>query len=98
MTNTQQIVNEVVDAITASGKTFQSIKREAIYQFLYKRDVPKDMWEGLYDKISESYAPKSTKSKTNATKVQQKDYYSNSHNETKKRTPRKSILGPVKKI
>lgn len=107
--NKQEILNSVRDAITASSKKFDEIKKESFLAFFDKEGVPKKMWESLYSELESMYHPKKKKSydRVEATddtthKISESkplDYYSNNRqNEVKQRTPRKSIFGEISKI
>jgi predicted DNA-binding transcriptional regulator AlpA len=90
----QDVTNELSDAITASGKKFNEIKKSSIYDFLAKREVPKEMYDTIYNKLAGIPTPGNIKSK-NVTFTEE---YSSSINEVKKREPRKTIFGEIKKI
>ncbi len=99
MKNKQEVVNSLVDAITASGQKFSEISKDAIFAFLKKEGLPNNTWEDIYKKISEVYNPKieqRTEDRKHMSTVV--DYSNNSHNDVKVRQPRKSVFEPITKI
>lgn len=100
--NKQEIINLVNDAIVASSKKFKEIKKESFFSFFQERGLDKNQWESLYNELCEIHDPK-PKKKSNRDDSQNHfkeniDYYSSTHNDVKKREPRKSIFGKIVKI
>lgn len=107
--NKEEIVNSVRDAVTASGKKFNEIKKESFLNFFQKEGIPKNIWESLYSELEQMYHPKKKSSYTErpeamddtVAKINEAkpvDYSSNSQNDVKQRTPRKNIFGEIAKI
>lgn len=100
------VIKSVMDAIVASGKKFVEIPKESFYNFFKGEGIEKKHWESLYSELESIYKPK--KKETPMEMVSgfvtmdgthhKVDYYSNSHNDVKKREPRKSIFGEISKI
>jgi len=91
----QNLLNAVADAITASGKKFSDIKKDAIFSFFSQEGVPKSSWEDLYNRLRLMYQTPIIKNKQSTSVV---DYSNTSHNDVKVRQPRKSIFSDIKKI
>ena len=99
----KELLNQLVDAVTASGKKFKDIDKNAIFSFLNKEGAPKNTWDSIYEKL-ENVFNGSTSGSAGFAKEDRKhrsaivDYTDNSHNDVKVRQPRKSVFGEVKKI
>ena len=108
----KQALKVSMDAIVASGKKFIEIPKESFYNFFKGEGIEKKLWEPLYEELSEIYSPKKKKVERPSTSQPEMmsgfvtmdgthhkvDYYSNTHNDVKKREPRKSIFGEISKI
>lgn len=102
-----EIVNTLMDAITASGKKFTEIPKETIFEYLKKVGVPTNKHNDIYKNLGESYGIKSNygtsgsvtmgDSQRNSTK-QIVDYTDTTHNDVKKREPRKTVFSEIKKL
>lgn len=100
--NNQEGINQLIDAITTSGKKFKEIPKETIFNFFKKIGIDKNEWNSLYSTASEYFYPKSTKPTVNGDTQQHFnkniDYYSSSLNDVKKRIPKKNVIGEITKI
>lgn len=106
--NRKEIVNALVDAITASGKKFAEISKDSIYGFLKREGIEEKHWNSIYDDLEEIYIPTSKKKKQNPNQGHigmsqtgshtHVDYSDSSHNDVKVRQPRKSVFSDIKKI
>jgi hypothetical protein len=95
----KEIVNTLVDAITASGKKFTEIGKDAVFGFLKREGISEKHWEGIYERLKEVYVPKKQKLyQGSVSQAAQVDYSDSSHNNVKVREPRKSIFSEIKKI
>ena len=103
----QNVTNALVDAITASGKKFTEIGKDAIFGFLKREGVSEKHWGGIYESLEEIYGTKKKKntnmSQGTVTMEQMMnkyhvDYSDSSHNDVKVRHPRKSVFSEIKKI
>jgi len=92
-------VLQLVDAITASGKKFTDVSKDAIFSFLEREGVSKKSWESIYEELRQIYHPSSKpvkEDRKNASAVV--DYTDSSHNDVKTRQPRKTVFSEIKKI
>ena len=55
--DTNQLVNQISDSITASGKKFKDISKESIFSLLDRSGIPKKTWESIYDQLEKLYVP-----------------------------------------
>lgn len=96
----QNVTNALVDAITASGKKFTEIGKDAIFGFLKREGVSEKHWNGIYESLEEIYGTKKKKNSkgTMGQMINHVDYSDSSHNDVKVRQPRKSIFSEIKKI
>lgn len=92
--NTTELLKTLSDAVTASGKSLSEIGKEPIFEFLKRNETPKNLWEGIYEKLRHIHAPQNV-STAIGSKV---DYTDNSHNDVKYREPRKKVFSEIKKI
>lgn len=90
-------VSQLVDAITASGKKFTDVSKDAIFAFLEREGVSKKSWESIYDELRNIYHPSSKKEVKNVSSPVV-DYTDSSHNDVKVRQPRKSVFSEITKI
>ena len=97
--NMNMIINQLIDAVVASGKKLEEIGKDPIFKFLEKQGIPKPEWGNIYDDLKKSMGIKD-KSKKSDVQVEQKvvDYSDNSHNDVKVRQPRKSVFSEIKKL
>ena len=103
MADTQAVINQLIDAITGSGKSFNAIDKSAIVTFLQKNGIPSRDFDKVYKQIQEYYNPKSKSTTSKQTETERSltpavDYSDNSHNDVKVRTPRKSVFNEIVKI
>ena len=89
------IIDRLVDAISSSGKTFNQISKENIYQFLNSEKIDKSTWPDIYEKLSQYY---NSVNKVGNINTQAVDYGDSSHNDVKVRQPKKSVFSEIKKI
>jgi hypothetical protein len=47
----KELLNQLVDAVTASGKKLKDIDKGAIFAFLNKEGAPKNTWDSIYEKL-----------------------------------------------
>ncbi len=90
-------VSQLVDAITASGKNFSDVSKDAIFAFLEREKVSKTSWESIYDELRQIYHPSSKKEDKKSMSAVV-DYTDSSHNYVKVRQPRKSVFSEITKI
>ena len=90
-------VSQLVDAITASGKKFTDVSKDAIFGFLEREGVSKKSWESIYDELRQIYQP-STKKEDRKHLSSVVDYTDSSHNDVKVRQPRKTVFSEITKI
>ena len=88
-------VSQLVDAITASGKKFTDVSKDAIFAFLEREGVSKKSWESIYDELRNIYHPSKEVKNVSSPVV---DYTDSSHNDVKVRQPRKSVFSEITKI
>lgn len=88
-------VSKLVNAITASGKKFTDVSKDAIFAFLEREGVSKKSWESIYEELRNIYHPSSSSKKEVKNVV---DYTDSSHNDVKVRQPRKSVFSEITKI
>lgn len=104
MADYKKVLNELTDAITASGKTFDQIGKQSIFNFFNSKGINRDDWQKLYEIIKSNYEPKQSKKQSStATQTDYSseiivDYSKNSQNDVKVRTPRKNVFGDIIKI
>ena len=100
----KELLNQLVDAVTASGKKFKEIDKNAIFSFLNKEGAPKNTWDSIYEKLENifNHTPGSNgqagKKEDRNHKSAVVDYTDNSHNDVKVRQPRKTVFSEIKKI
>jgi hypothetical protein len=90
--NTTELLKTLSDAVTASGKSLSEIGKEPIFEFLKRNETPKNLWEGIYEKLRHIHTPQS------ASAIGSKVDIDNSHNDVKHREPRKKLFSEIKKI
>ena len=90
-------VSQLVDAITASGKKFTDVSKDAIFGFLEREGVSKKNWDSIYDELRQIYHTSSKKEVKNVSSPVV-DYTDSSHNDVKVRQPRKSVFSEITKI
>ena len=99
----KELLSQLVDAVSASGKKFKDIDKNAIFAFLDKEGAPRNTWSSIYEKLenvfngstsgSAGFAKEDRKHKSSVV-----DYTDNSHNDVKVRQPRKSVFGEITKV
>jgi hypothetical protein len=103
-----ELLNKLVDAVTASGKKLKDIDKNAIFAFLDKEGAPKNTWSTIYDRLesvfngsfngSSSGFNGNPKKEDRTHKSSIVDYSDSSHNDVKVRQPRKTVFSEMKKI
>ena len=97
-----ELLNKLVDAVTASGKKLKEIDKNAIFAFLEKEGAPKNTWGSIYEKLENFFDRSSSgfagKKEDRSYKSAVVDYTDNSHNDVKVRQPRKTVFSEIKKI
>lgn len=94
-----KLVDQLVDAVTASGKAFKDIEKNSIYAFLERQKVPRDIWDAVYSKLESVFSGKKTENlDLHHGSTTMHDYSDSSHNDVKVRTPRKTVFSEIKKI
>ena len=98
----KELLNQLVDAVTASGKKLKDIDKGAIFAFLNKEGAPKNTWDSIYEKLENIFNGGSSgfvgKKEDRNHKSAIVDYTDNSHNDVKVRQPRKTVFSEIKKI
>ena len=98
----EEILNGVKEAVKASGKMFSEIGKESFFSFFEKEGFPKKNWDSLYNDLVDFYKNEKSDKQESISKqeaiLRNIDYYSSTHNDVKKRTPRKSIFSEIVKI
>ena len=94
--DTKELLQTLSDAVTASGKSLDEIGKEPIFEFLKRNETPKNLWEGLYEKLQKLHDT------THISSVSQTvggvDYSETTHSDVKHREPRKKLFSEIKKI
>ena len=99
--NTKELLNTLSDAVTASGKSLKEIGKDPIFEFLKRSEIPKNLWEGIYEKLRNihedgdpytSYVEDAIDSKSTH------NYSENTPSDVKHREPRKKLFSDIKKI
>lgn len=93
--NIAEIIVQLSDAVTASGKKVSEIGKDAIFEYLNRVGIPKQKWSEMYEKLKSIHEPQKSSATAIGSKV---DYTDNSHNEVKHREPRKKVFSEIKKI
>ena len=103
-----EIINTLMDAITASGKKFTEIPSETIFEYLKKVGIPANKHNEIYKNLGESYGIKTKNYGTSGsvtmgdsqrnTSKQIVDYTDTTHNDVKKREPIKTVFSEIKKL
>ena len=86
------IINILVDAVVASGKKFNEIPKESIFDYLDKAGIGKSKWQSTYDTLASNFKETVPIVK----KIEQS--HTQSKTDLKQRQPRKSIFSEIKKI
>ena len=92
--NTKELLSTLSDAVTASGKSLGEIGKEPIFEYLKRSEVPKNLWEGLYEKLKNLHEPQTTA-------INQNSWHDSSWSEQIPDTgkqPRKKVFSEIKKI
>lgn len=94
--NTNTLLTTLSDAVIASGKSLREIGKEPIFEFLKRSEIPKNLWEGIYEKLQkihgDPYVEDAIDSKSTT------NYSDSTHNDVKHREPRKKLFSEIKKI
>lgn len=99
--NTKELLKTLSDAVTASGKSLKEIGKDPIFEFLKRSEIPKNLWEGIYEKLRNihgdgdpytSYVEDAIGSKSTH------KYSENAPSDVKHREPRKKLFSEIKKI
>jgi len=89
--NTKELLTTLSDAVTASGKSLGEIGKDPIFEYLKRSEIPKNLWEGLYEKLQHLH-------NTRSQPVGGVDYSETTHSDVKHREPRKKLFSEIKKI
>ena len=95
--NTKELLTTLSDAVTASGKTLNEIGKDPIFEYLKRSEIPKNLWEGLYEKLQHLHNPKS-QSVVDSIGYNYSDITDSTHSDVKHREPRKKLFSEIKKI
>ena len=90
------IIDELKEAISNSGKKFNSIDKNSIFNFLKEKGISSESWNSVYEKLYSYYNKEEKSIQTTTSSVV--DYSDSSHNDVKVRQPRKTIFSEIKKI
>lgn len=92
--NTAELLKTLSDAVTASGKRLSEIGKDPIFEYLKRSEVPKNLWEGIYNKLLNLHEPPTT--------TGQNSWHDTSWSEqvtdTTGKQPRKKVFSEIKKI
>ena len=94
--NTKELLSTLSDAVTASGKSLGEIGKDPIFEYLKRSEIPKNLWEGLYEKLQHLHNPSHTGIRSQP--VVGVDYSENTPSDVKHREPRKKLFSDIKKI
>ena len=89
---TKELLSTLSDAVTASGKSLGEIGKDPIFEYLKRSEIPKNLWEGLYEKLQHLHNP------IRSQPVVGVDYSENIPSGVKHREPRKKLFSEIKKI
>lgn len=95
MNTTSELLKTLSDAVTASGKKLSEIGKEPIFEYLKRSEVPKNLWEGLYEKLKNLHEPQTTAIDQNSW---HDSSWSNEVPDSNKKQPRKKVFSEIKKI
>ena len=90
--NIAEIIGQLSDAVTASGKKVSEIGKDAIFEYLNRVGIPKSKWNEMYEKLKSIHEPK--KAPTTAHEYEPPAPLP----DEKKREPRKKVFSEIKKI
>lgn len=90
--NTKELLTTLSDAVTASGKSLKEIGKDPIFEFLKRSEIPKNLWEGIYEKLRKIHGEDVIDSKSTH------NYSENAPSDVKHREPRKKLFSEIKKI
>jgi hypothetical protein len=92
-----EIIGQLSDAVTASGKKISEIGKEPILHYLEKIGTPKQYWNEIYEKLRGIHDPVAG---SHGTSGPGGNYAPTTPplDKEKHREPRKSVFGQIKKI
>ena len=97
--NTKELLSTLSDAVTASGKQLSEIGKDPIFEYLKRSEIPKNLWEGLYEKLQRIHSDPYTSYIEDAIDSKSTHNYSeNVPRDVKHREPRKKLFSEIKKI
>lgn len=101
----EKIIKDLSDAVVASGRPINTLQ-EAIFNYFKTNDIPDKLRSGIWQKLVDLHsgnlgtsggAGKSNQDFNNIKEARVVDYSQNT-SDLKKREPRKSVFGNIKKI
>jgi len=101
----EKIIKDLSDAVVASGRPINTL-HEAIFNYFKTNDIPEKLRSGIWQKLVDLHSPnlgtsggagKSNQDFNNIKEARVVDYSQNT-SDLKKREPRKSVFGDIKKI
>jgi len=87
-----ELLKILSDAVTASGKSLNDIGKEPIFEYLKRAEVPKNLWEGVYEKLKKLHEPVIDQNSWHDSS------WSNEVPDSNKKQPRKKVFSEIKKI
>lgn len=93
--DTKELLKTLSDAVTASGKSLKEIGKEPIFEYLKRSEVPKNLWEGIYNKLLNLHEPQTTAIDQNSWHDAS---WSDQVSDTTGKQPRKKVFSEIKKI
>ena len=95
--NTKELLSTLSDAVTASGKPLSEIGKDPIFEYLKRSEIPKNLWEGLYEKLQRIHSdPYNIEDAIDSKSTH--NYSENVPRDVKHREPRKKLFSEIKKI
>lgn len=95
--NIAEIIGQLSDAVTASGKKVSEIGKDAIFEYLNRVGIPKSKWNEMYEKLKSIHEPKKATTQAIGSHAYEYEPPAPSPDE-KKREPRKKVFSEIKKI
>lgn len=97
--NTKELLTTLSDAVTASGKSLGEIGKDPIFEYLKRSEIPKNLWEGLYEKLQRIHSdPYASYIEDAIDSKSAHNYSENAPSDVKHREPRKKLFSEIKKI
>lgn len=98
----KEIIEALNEAILATGKEFKDIPKKSITEYLDKVGISRSKQDEIIQKLTEVHSHKSdtfTSSRTDSkSKYHVVDYTDTTHNDVKKREPRKNVFSDITKV